>query len=103
MHLRCGCGDIALVQDEMQRIRCRGAKCAGMMTRRARTFSLSKKKQIDEMENGVWVDRIRNCIERKFDSEKTQDKKNRARHWVNNGAVARDAPCKMMWFLWHRL
>ena len=27
----------------------------------------------------------------------TQDKKNRARHWVINGAVTQDAMCKYVW------
>ena len=56
-----------------------------------------KKKQIDEMENGVWIQPIRFLLSRKCDSERTQDKKNRGRHWVHNGAVAQHAMCTYVW------
>ena len=56
-----------------------------------------KKKQIDEMENGVWMEPITTFLGRKCDSEWAQDKKNRARHWVINGAVTQDAIFHYFW------
>ena len=52
------------------------------------------KKQIDEMQNGFGS--YQNFHREKV-RWKTQDKKNRARHWVINGAVTQDAMCKYVW------
>ena len=50
----------------------------------------SSETQIDEMEKP-----IRTFSTRNFDREWRQGKKNRARHWVTNGAVSQDAAlCK---------
>ena len=56
-----------------------------------------EKKQIDEMENGAWIELIRTFLGMECDWEWTQDKKNRAKQWVINGAVKQDAMCMYVW------
>ena len=56
-----------------------------------------KQKQIDEMENGVSFELMRTLLTRKCDQEWAQEKKNRAKYWVINGAVAQDVMCKYGW------
>ena len=51
-------------------------------------------KCVDEMEDGVWFEPIRAFSRMSCDREWTQEKKNRARHWVVDGAVTQDAMCK---------
>ena len=48
-------------------------------------------KQTDEMEDGVWFEPVTTFCREKCDKEWTQEKKNRVRHWLTDGAFTQDA------------